>query len=137
FTYNTAASQFTLAGSLAVSIANIGGLSVTFGHGTTPGLVITNGALTTLDMTVNANFTVGGATFQATGLEFTYNTAASQFTLAGSLSVIIANIGVLTVTFGHGTTPGLLITNGALTTLDMTVNANFTFTRALLDALPI
>ena len=124
FTYAASNSRFTLAGLASVSIANIGNLSVTFGHGTTPGLVITAGALTSLDMTIDSNIVIGSATFTTAGLEFTYAASNSEFTLAGLASVSIANIGNLSVTFGYNGNPGLIITDGSLTSLDMTIDSN-------------
>ena len=53
---------------VGVSISGIASLSVTFGHtienssgvsiGYSPGLVVTNGTLTSLDMTINSDMTV-------------------------------------------------------------------------------
>ena len=126
FTYVTSTATFTLAGSAGLSVAGIGNLTVTFGHGSSPGLVIINGALASLDMTVDSNISVGSVTFQTTGLEFTYVTSTATFTLAGSAGLSVAGIGSLTVTFGHGSSPGLVITNGALVSLDMTVDSSIT-----------
>src|SRR5207253_555898 len=106
--------------------------SVTFGHGSTPGLVITSGSLTSLDMTVNSTWTVGLVNFSLANVEFQYTAATSVFSLAGTASVTVAGINTsgsnnsFSVTFGHGSTPGLVITNGSLTSLDMTVNTTWT-----------
>jgi streptogramin lyase len=126
FTYTASNSQFTLAGSAAVTVGGIGNFSVTFGHGTNPGLVITNGSLTSLDLTVNSNIHVGAVTFSTTGLEFTYTASSNQFTLTGNTSASVTGLGTLNLTFGHGTNPGLVVTNGALVSLDMTLNSNIT-----------
>ena len=134
FAYTASGSQFSLSGTATVAVTNLGTLNVTFGHGTTPGLVVTNGALTSLDTTVNSNFTVGGITFTAQNLDFSYTASNSQFSLSGSASVAVTNLGTLNVTFGHGTTPGLVVTNGALTSLDTTVNSTFTVAGVTLTA---
>src|SRR5581483_7304890 len=92
----------------------------------TPGLVVTDGALTSLDMTVNGNVTVSGVIITATDLQFQYTAIGSIFAMAGTASVDVTKLGTLTVTFGHGTDPGLVVSNGTLTSLDMTVNGNVT-----------
>ena len=113
FAYTASNSQFGLSGTAAVAVTNLGTLNVTFGHGTTPGLVITNGSLTSLDMTVNSNFTVASVTFTTQDLDFAYTASNSQFSMSGTAAVAVTKLGTLNVTFGHGTTPGLVVTNGA------------------------
>ena len=62
------------------------------------------------------------------GLEFTYNAAADQFTLEGTVGVSVAGIASLSVDLGgvaNGvTTEGLVITHGTLTTMNMTVTSS-------------
>ena len=134
FTYSAATTQFTLAGSVGLSITGIAGLSVTFGYSAgpnsfTPGLIVANGSLQSLVMTINSNITIGSVAFMTNGLEFTYNAASTQFTLAGSVGLSITGIAGLSVTFGHSAgpnsfTPGLVIAHGSLQSLDMTINSN-------------
>ena len=136
FTYSAASNQFTLAGSVGLSITGIAGLSVTFGHSAgpnsfTPGLIVASGSLQSLVMTINSNITIGTVAFMTDGLEFTYSAAGSQFTLAGSVGLSIASIAGLSVTFGYSAgpnsfTPGLIIVHGALRSLDMTIDSNIT-----------
>ncbi len=126
FTFNSG--TFTMTGDTSFNVPGMGSLDVDFGGHGTQGLVVTNGSLTSLDMTVNSSFTVGFLNFAANNLEFKYSAATNEFSLAGSTTVavpFVPDIGSLTVTFGHGSTPGLVITNGSLTSLDMTVNAHF------------
>jgi hypothetical protein len=127
FTYVAATSQFTLSGTAGIQIYGVDDkLSVTFGHGNVPGLVITNGSLVSLDVTVNAVFHVQRVTITATNLEFTYTASTSTFTLSGTAGISVGNLGAdLSITFGHGQDPGLIITDGALEKLDMSVNAGF------------
>ena len=125
FTYTAATNTFTLGGTASVIVGSMGQLSVTFGHDSTPGLVVSNGSLVSLDMTVNGSFTVSSVTIAAQDLEFTYSAATSTFTLGGTASVTIGDMSNLSVTFGHDSTPGLVISHGALVSLDMTVNSQF------------
>ena len=96
----------------------MGNLNVTFGNGTTPGLEISGGALSSLDMTVSGGFTVGGSQFTATGLQFIFTAGATSasdvFALAGSASASIQGLGNLGLIFGHDGAPGLVESGGAL-----------------------
>ena len=93
FTYTTQGSTFGLAGSADVDVTGIGNLGVTFGHGSSPGLVISGGELEKLDMTVDGNITVGGAVFQSTGLEFTYVAGmSSSFSLSGKVGIDVGAV---------------------------------------------
>ena len=121
--------SFSLAGTASVAVTHLGNLGVTFGHTSlsgaqTPDLSITGGSLVGLDMTIDSNITVGGVSFTTTGLEFMYTAKTSTFSLAGAAVAQVANVGNLGVTFGEGTTPGLVVSGGALTNLNMTVDSN-------------
>ncbi|MDB5336539.1 MAG: hemagglutination domain protein [Planctomycetaceae bacterium] len=128
---------FSLSGSASVMISGMSGVSdagigVTFGHEAHPGLVVTDGQLQQLDVTINANFVVKGVTFNADNLEFTYVAGAGGgFSLTGTAKLMIAGMsGVggagIGVAFGYNGQPGIVITNdGTLQKLDITINANF------------
>ena len=137
-TYSAAASQFTFAGTAAVSISGLGSLGVTFGStvsGTvTPGLLIASGTLQSLDMTVES-FTVASVTITGTDLQLNYTAVGAQFSLSGTADVSVTGMtGNLTVAFGNTTdgtvTPGLSLSSGALQSLDMTVNGSASRSRA-------
>ena len=126
FTYNTFTSQLTMTGTAGLALGNASNFSVDFGGGTTTGLVITNGNLTSLDASISTNFEVDGVTFDADGLEFSYSQANNEYTVSGEAGIEVSGMDNLEVTFGHGSTPGLDIVNGSLTSLDMTVDSNIT-----------
>ena len=149
---------FKMSGRSSFTATGLGTVSVLFGSPAsggnlaTTGLVITNGSLTSLDMTLDSNINVSGVGFSTTGLRFTYTAATSQFTLAGSASATVGGMGSFQVIFGSTTTtsgvatttPGLVVKNGSLVNLDMTINSsinvgavslsttglNFTYARA-------
>jgi hypothetical protein len=128
FSYTAADKVFNLQGTAAVAVDGIGNLSVSFVN---QGLVVTSGALVSLDMAVTSDIAVAGVTFTTTGLEFAYTASSSQFSLTGSAGVTVAGIGNVMVTFGFDPdpgkdtpNPGLLITGNELTELDMTVDSN-------------
>jgi hypothetical protein len=125
------ADQFTLSGTASVAIDGLGNLSVTFGDDQTPGMVVNNGSLTRLDMTIDADFEVGRVTVTADALRFTYDAAEDSFTITGTAGVIVAGLpgsrgdNALSATFGYEGLPGLVVTNGVLERLDVTINATF------------
>ncbi len=144
---------FTVTGDSAVNVVGVAGLNVDFGGGSTAGLVITNGSLTSLDTTVNTQFAVEGVAFTASDLDFSYT--GGTFTLTGGASVQIGNttgdgfsLSAIFGTAALGTPgspgyvaaqPGLVIdSSGTLDNLNLTVNSTFTvedvtFTAAGLD----
>jgi streptogramin lyase len=124
FSYSTASSTFALAGTATAAAAGMGTLSLTFGHGATPGLVVTNGALASIDTTVGSTFAVSGVTFTTQDLDFSYSATADRYALAGTATAAVNKLGTLGVTFGYGANPGLVLTNGSLTSLDMTLGTD-------------
>ena len=133
-TYDAALVQFTLSGSAGVTLGNVTNLTVNFGGSSTQGLVITNGALESVDASVTGNFEVDGVSIAATDLEFQYIVDASTFAVTGTASVALTDGVSFSVTFGHDGDPGLVVADGALSSLDMTVDANFTVAAVTITA---
>ena len=59
-------------------------VEVTFGANGSPGLVIINGTLTSLDMTISANIGIAGVNLAQANLQFTYTASTDEFTLTGT-----------------------------------------------------
>ena len=122
----TGGGTFSMSGTAGVKVGEIDSLSVTFGSNGTPGLVISDGSLVSLDMTVNATFDVADVAFNATDLNFDYvASGGGTFSMSGTVGVTVGGIDGLSVTFGANGTPGLVISDGSLSSLDMTINATF------------
>lgn len=126
--------KFTMSGKAKATIGGLGDLSVQFGDGTQPGMVVDSGKLQRLDMGITANFVVKGVTIKAENLRFTYVAQVAGtpgvYSLTGSASVMISGMsGIgdagIGVTFGHGQQPGIVVTDGQLQQLDITITANF------------
>ena len=142
----------TIDGAALVGLATDGqakGLGVAFGYTddktktTYPGLVVTNGKLDKLDMTVSSSFGIDIKTpipikteFELKKMRFQWDrdfdtTKAgdqSRFNLTGAASVII-EVAKVEVQFGSddGKTPGLTITEGKLEYFDMTVTGDIEY----------
>jgi hypothetical protein len=124
-TYDAAGGVFTMEGAASFNVSYLGTVGVTFGGGSTKGLVITDGQLTNLDMTVNGTFGVGGLGFSLSNVVMTYNGAANTFTMTGAASLGVPYVGGVSVILGGNGTSGLVLTNGNLTALSMAVGASF------------
>src|SRR5205085_12650004 len=128
FTYSTNnGGQFEIdSGSVNVSVGSIISFGGTFGSGSTAGLVIQDGSLTGLDITVSGDIQAAGLTFSVSGITFQYTTNnGGQFEIdSGSVTLSISSQ-TITATFGVNGGPGLVIANGALTSLDVAVSGNF------------
>ena len=127
--------SFSMSGTAGVTIGGVNSLTVTIGAGGNPGLVIDDGSLSSLDATINSNFELDGLTFNATGLTFDYlASGGGMFTISGTAGVTIGRVNNLSATFGASGSPGLVINNGSLSSLDMTINSNFEVGGVTIDA---
>ena len=120
-TLNT--STFQLTGVASVKFGGVANLSVSFDG---PGLLITNGKLDKLDASVTSSFTVGSVTFGTENLRFRYVVSASAFQLTGTAFMKSSGNGLkdtqITVTFAD---KGLVISDGALSSIDVAVTSKF------------
>lgn len=134
YTHTSQHDTFTIRGNTSFTT---GGTTVnvdwggTAGGTTTAGMVIQDGSLTTLNMTVTGNFAVGGVTFTSSGLSMIYAGATTTYTMTGAASMSASEGGsgptdTFNVAFGGDSTTGLVIQNGNLQSLNMSVSGNFT-----------
>ena len=125
FTYTDATGTYTLAGNARLDFSG-NFLDVTFGGNGTPGLVITNGTLTSLAVTVNSKLTVAGVELNLTGLQATYDDPSGTLTIRGKASLQVSG-STLQITLGAGDAAGVVIADGTLTKVDATVDSSFSF----------
>ena len=110
----------------------IGGntLGLTLGNTTTPGLVFANGDLQSLLATVTPPTGDSGTQFMVKGLSFTLNSATFSYdsTTAsfgiGADATFMAGDQSVEVKLGDSGMPGIVITNGALASLDGSVTTD-------------
>ena len=88
------------------------------------GLIVQNGQFVSLDMTLNSNLLINGVLISTKNLNFTYVESTKTFTMTGTASVMVPVLASVEVVFGGGGTKGLVVTNGNLVSLDMSVNAS-------------
>lgn len=120
--------EFEMDGTVTVSTSNVS-FTGTIGQPTASpqvyGLIIDNGSLQSLAITINSNVTFGSLTLQAQNLAFNYDASPESFTLYGTVTTSIAGV-TLTGTLGTQSSPGLSIVNGQLTELNLGVTTDFT-----------
>ena len=141
FSYNESNQTFGIA-SGSVSLNDTSGdfnFTGTFGgnlsNGTTArGLVVTDGTLTQLDISVTSQLEAAGLTMNVTNLDFCYNSTGNQYEIdSGNLSFstsegfsFSADFGLPDPSNSSVNLPGLVISGGSLTEFNAALYANFT-----------
>ena len=91
----------------------------------TPGLVIHNNELASLYTTISSTISAQGIVLNAANLVFQYQGSTETFEIAsGSVSVTSGDLQFGSAKFGVSGTPGLVIDNGSLTSLNITISSN-------------
>ena len=122
FVYDAKKSQYAMYGSLTV-IASGQSITANLGTAAQPGLLIQNGTITGVNMGVTANLSLFGVTIQPNNLTFVYDSKASQYEIYGGLTVMASGQSIA-ATLGTAAQPGLVIQNGTITGVNMSVTAN-------------
>lgn len=135
--------SFTMSGGATVEVEGLGELGVTFGDEDTPGMVVEDGVLQRLSMTINAEFEVSKVKVFANDLTFTYErtmSGAASFSLSGTAGILVEGIdgegdgNQFSVTFGYQGAPGIVVEEGELKSLDITINATFEVAKVSIKA---
>ncbi len=121
--------ELSISGSASATFGSSGAndVSVTLGNAAnnTPGLVIQNGSVVSADMSVSGGFTIDGLTFTANDIEVQYTAGTDTIDISGGASISLGDNSV-DVTVGTSASPGIVIQNGSLQSLDVTVDGNVT-----------
>jgi hypothetical protein len=131
FEYNVDKSQFEMWGGLKVSVKN-DFIKAVFGNSSSPGIVVKNGTLQQLTATVSGNVQILEVqlAIPQPGLTFSYNTMTGRFEMYGGTVSLTAAFKAATlslqVSFGNKDTPGLVIQQGQLASVNLGVAADFT-----------
>jgi hypothetical protein len=105
-------------------------LAVTLGTKAEPGLVIKNGALESLKVTVDGTFELLKLSIAAESLTIAYHKENSEFAIYGGVKVSTAEQGGVqvlkdfAVTLGSEKTPGIKVVDGRLEALDIAINGD-------------
>ncbi len=107
-------------------------VNVQFGDATTPGIVVTSGALASVNFAVTGPIKLGGLTVNARSLGGTYSASTSTYTIAGAASFSFKN-NTVDIGLGSANSPGLVIANGAIKSFGFSINSSFTIGGLKLD----
>ncbi len=99
-------------------------VSVQLGGGISPGLVITNGQLSSLQASVSTDFDLFGVHIVAKSLSVAYVATNQEFDIFGGLSVETKFI-TFDSTLGSEQNPGLKIVKGQLASMNLSVTGGF------------
>ena len=104
-------------------------ISVSFGGGDTDGLVLVNGQLQSLTMSVTADIDLKGLNFGTRNLTIGYDRVAGRFAMHGDIFLSTGGasptLNGLTATLGNAASPGLVIVNGELESMNIAVSGSF------------
>jgi hypothetical protein len=125
FVYNHSDALFEMYGSLSVEFDNES-LEATFGDASRPGFIYQNDVVESITMDVTADFTMKGIEFNPQSFGFDYDKANDQFEMYGTIKSKIEG-NTIDLSLGDASTPGLVIENGIVQSIDMSVTADFSF----------
>ncbi|MFZ1730860.1 MAG: hypothetical protein WBQ23_09415 [Bacteroidota bacterium] len=99
-------------------------LFATLGDAAHPGIVITDGVIDTIDVSISGKFSLKSLAIKPDSLTFVYDRAASQYKIFGSVEVDIEK-DTIDAMLGTAKDPGITITNGALDHIFILVSSKF------------
>ncbi len=125
FNYDSSPESFTLYGNVTSSIAGVT-LQGNLGTQSLPGLTIVNGQLSEFNLGVSANFSLFDLQCNVQDLTFQYETlnGNTDYVLYGSLSVAVSG-NTMSATLGTSTDAGLIIQNGVVEQINMSISGSF------------
>lgn len=99
-------------------------MAVSFGDSGTPGLVITNGALTQVELTITSEFSLRSLTISPQDLGIFWSAGTTSFSILGTLKAAVGT-DTLTANLGDVIGPGITIVDGDITAINMSISADF------------
>lgn len=122
---------FTMTGDLKLSTSDSNILDVTAEFSTDenlPGLKIVGGSVSDVNITVNGDINLLGLEIKPTDLNFQWQNGTDTFQMTGEMEVSTKSKEVLVdidAVFGDENQPGMVVTDGELKELDITLNGEF------------
>lgn len=105
-------------------------VDINLGHGGTPGLVIKDGQVESIQASLSSSFKLFGLEVDVQNAGFSYNRAKQEYGIFGSVTLSTPDRGGqrildnFSVTLGAPDTPGIIIKNGELEYLDIALNGS-------------
>lgn len=123
FKYDSANALYALYGDATISFDG-NDIDLVLGDEDTPGIVIENGSLSSINASVTADFEIFDLDFSPDGLTFVYDSDGDLYELYGSASVSFDG-NTVSIGLGDQDTPGIEIAGGSLVSLDISISADF------------
>ncbi|MFY0629230.1 MAG: hypothetical protein JXR05_02545 [Flavobacteriaceae bacterium] len=125
FVYNKSDDLYEMYGSLTTSFDGES-LAVAFGDASAPGFKYENNVVESINMDVTADFTMKGIEFNPQSFGFDYDKVNNQFEMYGTIKSKIEG-NTIDLLLGDSSSPGLVIQNGEVQSIEMSVTADFDF----------
>jgi len=134
--YTSANNTFIVTGQGTAAVTGLGNVTVNLGNSVvgSTGLVVTNGSLVSFDAAASINSSMAGANLTANGLKLNYNGSNSQFALNGNALLSFGSSNNMTLVLGNQSSPGVLVANGSLSSLNATGIISSSFAGASLTS---
>ena len=123
FSWTSGSTSFSIYGALTATIGS-DDIDASLGDINDPGIVVDNGDITSINMSISTEFSINGLTITPTGLTFEYDEANSQYEIYGDITAGFDG-NTIVGSLGDADTPGFVIQSGALTSLNIGVTADF------------
>ena len=123
FKYDSSSSLYEMFGDTSISFDG-NTVDVVLGNDTDPGIEINGGSLQQLNASITADFAVNDLDFSPSGLTFQYDASDDHYEMFGDASISFGG-NTLSIGLGDDTTPGLVIDQGTLKSLDISITTDF------------
>ncbi|WP_152286042.1 hypothetical protein [Flavicella marina] len=123
FEWDKTNQQFEMFGTIDSSIES-NDISLSLGDADSPGIIIQNGIVESIDMRVTSNFDLYDLTLNPNDLTFSYNKSSDQFEMYGNLTVTFDSES-MDVNLGDSDSPGLLYKTSSIEALQFGITADF------------
>ena len=123
--YSAAGNEIQISGSGSLKLLQQT-VAVTFGTAQQPGIVIQNGTLSSFDLALGtkSSFSAAGITITPQSLHASYTQNTGTLAISGNAAISVGSLlKNVTLDLGGDSTPGLVIQNGSLQSLDGSITA--------------
>ena len=116
-------STFRFSGAVTVSDDDVS-FTGALGSANTPGLVVSNGVVQTLNIGISGSIEVADLTIAANGLNYSYDAGSKLYELAGSATLSVSGT-TIQADLGTSSSPGLTFQGGKIVQADAALSGQF------------
>jgi len=123
FSWTSGTSSFSIYGSLTATLG-ADAINANLGDVNNPGIVVDNGDITSINMSISTAFSINGLTITPTNLTFAYDEANAQYEIYGDITAGFDG-NTIAGSLGDANAPGFVIQGGSLSSLNIGVTGDF------------